>query len=131
MFRTFATLALVFLISTVTLGADKTITGLQANSRSSGIVVSWQSTDETGVSGYLVERKAGLSGQFIALQTVTPKGSNQQYEYADNTVFRTNDNIYQYRITVLGKSEEPYLVSVLHSVSSVRRTWGSIKAMFR
>jgi len=52
----------------------------------------------------------------------------------DETAFRTTGTFYKYRITAVyssGARSDPYEIGVSHTVSSVRRTWGSIKAMFR
>jgi hypothetical protein len=105
---------------------------LSAYSNGTSIVVRWVSDDEAGVIGYMVERKAGRDGIFIPLTSppLRAQGGGASYEYIDNSAFRVTDNVYQYRITALGINAV-YYVSVQHSVSSVRRTWGSIKAMFR
>jgi hypothetical protein len=105
---------------------------LSAYSNGSSIVVRWISDDERDVRGYMVERRAGVDGQFIQLTdpVLVPRGNGSSYEYIDDAVFRTNDNLYQYRITCVGNGVT-YDVTVNHRVSSVRRTWGSIKAMFR
>jgi len=105
-----------------------------AFSNGTNILVRWLSDDETGVTGYEIARKAGSSGPFVILTpSLQLKGSNSSYEFVDETAFRASDSFYQYRITPLlsnGKADAYYVV-VTHSVSSVRRTWGSIKAMFR
>jgi hypothetical protein len=105
---------------------------LSAFSDGTNIIVRWISDDETGVFGYMIERKAGLGGVFIPLTNppIRAKGNGQRYDYTDESAFRVTDNVYQYRITALGTGAV-YYVSVDHRVSSVRRTWGSIKAMFR
>jgi hypothetical protein len=105
---------------------------LSAFSNGTNILVRWVSEDESGISGYVVERKAGTDGPFIRLTepAILPRGNGSSYEFVDNSAFRTTDNFYQYRITAVGVNAV-YYVSVNHSVSSVRRTWGSIKAMFR
>jgi hypothetical protein len=106
---------------------------LSAYSNGSSIVVRWISDDEHDLRGYMVERRAGVDGPFVQLTDpyLAPRGSGVSYEYIDNSVFRVTDNFYQYRITAVG-SGLTYYVIVDHHVSSVyRRTWGSIKAMFR
>lgn len=105
---------------------------LSAFSNGTGIVVRWVSDDEADVQGYIIERKAGTDGPFVRLTfpSLACKGSGSSYEYVDNSAFRVDDNIYQYRITAVGNGAAFY-VTVNHRVSSVRRTWGSIKAMFR
>jgi hypothetical protein len=120
--------------------AQKAIDGVpQARSVDGVIHVYWTSTDETGLQGYEVARGSGRETSSIMFAVifarVTPRGSNALYDIIDETAFRTTDSFYQYRIVALyadGHRSDPYYVGVAHSsVSSVRRTWGSIKAMFR
>jgi hypothetical protein len=106
---------------------------LTATSNNSAIQVRWSSDDDTGVSGYEIARRAGYDGAFIVL-AIAPVSADRSYLFIDETAFRVTDSYYQYRITPVyadGRVSEPYFVTVTHSVSSVRRTWGSIKAMFR
>jgi hypothetical protein len=106
-----------------------------AQSDGSTIVLRWISEDESAVTSFEIERKAGIYGQFFLLAPVSPRGSNSSYEYVDDTAFRVGaESIYQYRIkAVLSNGSAVYSeeITVVHAVSSVRRTWGSIKAMFR
>jgi hypothetical protein len=108
---------------------------LSAESDGSNITVRWMSEDETGVASFELERKAGLYGQFFLLSVLSPKGDNSIYEYVDDTALRVGaESIYEYRVKVIlsnGTAVYSPEVTVVHAVSSVRRTWGSIKAMFR
>jgi hypothetical protein len=73
-----------------------------------------------------------MNGPFVRVGEKSPAGAGTEYSFRDKSVFRTTGNFYQYKVSIVssaGNSE--YFVSVDHSVSSVRRTWGSIKAMFR
>ena len=106
---------------------------LSASSNGTNILVRWISDDESGVAYYELERKAG-NGQFVWLTRINPIGSNSSYSYTDESAFKLTDNIYQYRVRVYfsdGTSVVYGPIAVSHNVSSVRRTWGSIKAMFR
>ena len=106
-----------------------------ARSDGSNIIIQWVSDDESGVLRYEIERKAGMNGQFIFLVQLPVRGSNASYLYVDDSAFmRTTESVYFYRIKVdytNGSSVYYGPVTVNHNVSSVRRTWGSIKAMFR
>jgi lipopolysaccharide export LptBFGC system permease protein LptF len=107
---------------------------LMARSDGNNVTVQWGSTDETSIVEFEVERRNGTSGDFMVIANVQKKGSNSFYEYVDNSAFKTTGTIYQYRIkTVLkqGGVEYSSVVTVSHNVSSVKRTWGSLKAMFR
>ena len=106
-----------------------------ARSDGSSITIHWDSDDETGIIGYEIARKAGWDGQYIVLMSLYKnRGSNQPNDFVDETAFRTAGTYYKYRITAVyasGARSDPYETGVSHYVSSVKRTWGSIKAMFR
>lgn len=112
-------------------------TSLRAESSANGVLVKWTSEDETGVAGYMIERQAGASGGFIPMlsQKIIAKGNRQSYEFADETAFKATGNFYTYRLTPVTDAGRPvgnsYYVSINQNPSDVRRTWGSIKAMFR
>jgi hypothetical protein len=123
----------------VALGEVIQASSLRAQDDGNGVIVRWTSMDESGVAGYMIERKAGGSGAFIPLvsQVIVAKGNSQDYRYDDQTAFKTTTGtFYQYRLTPVNSAGQAvgtsYYVSIDHNnVSSVRRTWGSIKAMFR
>ena len=107
---------------------------LQARSDGNNVTIQWGTTDESSVKEFGIERRPVSGSDFTLVATVAPKGSNSYYEFVDQTAFKTTGTVYQYRIrivdTKLGVSySDP--VSVSHNVSSVKRTWGSLKAMFR
>lgn len=107
---------------------------LSGYSNGSGIVVRWVSDNEQGVSMFSVERSAGGTRDFIPLAELSVRGSGSNYEFVDNSVFRVTDTYYVYRIKALDGSQSAigsWDVTVRHTTNSVRRTWGSIKAMFR
>lgn len=107
---------------------------LQALSDGTNVTVQWGSTDESSVKMYEIERRSGTSGDFSYLATVQKKGSNSFYQYVDKSAFKSSGTIYQYRIkTVYNNNSVEYSseVTVSHKVNSVKRTWGSLKAMFR
>ena len=110
---------------------------LGAASDSRGVLVHWWSDDETGVAWYMIERSLQGSSGFVVVSNHLPtKGSGNQYQFLDETAFKTTETFYRYRITPFDSSGKvvgaQYYTNVIGGgVSSVRRTWGSIKAMFR
>lgn len=131
--RTSLTLAMVALVALVAVAAvikDRPT----AMSNGSDIVVRWNSDSEAGVHQFVVIRRAGTEGEFIPVATVAPKGDRSSYEYVDRSVFKATASVFQYRIRVvngLTPAPETEIVTVSHVSSTARRTWGSIKAMFR
>jgi hypothetical protein len=106
-----------------------------ASSSGSDIVIRWTTVDETGVQKFEILRRAGMAGDFMVIGTVDQlRGNNSSYEFLDKSVFKTSGGIYQYKVRIVnGQSPAPEteIVSVSHVSSAAKRTWGSIKAMFR
>ena len=106
----------------------------QATSDGSNIVLHWFSVDETNVARFEVERRQGVQGEFLNIGTMDVKGPSL-YEFVDYSAFQKVTAIFQYRIKIVftNGSNPLYVgpVTVSHMVSGVRKTWGSIKAMFR
>lgn len=99
------------------------------------IVVRWTSQYESGVEHYIVLRRSASTNDFVQVGRVEPLGDGREYEFVDRTVFKNSDAVFQYRVRVINgqnPAPETEIVSVSYSTSSTaRRTWGSIKAMFR
>lgn len=132
--RLFVLGAAFLLISTSLYAGPVKDGSLSAHSDGVRVYVRWISEDESGVARFEVERKAGLNGQFILLGQVATRGNNMPYEYIDDSAFRVTESIYQYRVkVVMTNGDVMYVgpITVRHDVNNVRRTWGSIKAMFR
>jgi hypothetical protein len=107
---------------------------LQATSDGADVTVRWMTEEETGVAAFEIERRGGTDGEFTSIGHLDPKGASL-YEFIDHSAFMKTGAIYQYRIKVsFSNGQAAYYTNPLtisHTVSGVRRTWGSIKAMFR
>ncbi len=122
------------LLSTATLFAGAVLISFTAESDGENIALKWTTTNETNLNYFLVERKA-VGGSFgVVSQPIQAKGDNSSYEFTDENAFKANDVLFIYRLKIVDKDNHSSYsgeVSVSHSVSSVKRTWGSIKALFR
>ena len=87
-----------------------------------------------GVVLFEIERRAGTEGAFMKIGQMDPKGPSL-YEFVDHSACMKITSLYQYRIKIsFSDGRVPYYTNALtvaHTVSGVRRKWGSIKAMFR
>lgn len=133
--RTILLAVLAAALVAVPAAADIIRTGtLQATSDGVDVTVRWMTEDESGVAIFEIERRGGTDGDFMSIGRLDPKGPSL-YEFVDHSAFMKTGSIYQYRIKVsFSNGQAPYYTSPLtvsHTVSGVRRTWGSIKAMFR
>lgn len=128
-------LGFLAMVAVGTLLANVIIGNLSASSVGSDIEVSWKSVDESGVQRYEVLRRAGVTGDFLVIGVVEQlKGNNAAYVFTDNNVFKTTGNYFQYKIRIINgqnPSPETEIVGVSHLSSAAKKTWGSIKAMFR
>jgi hypothetical protein len=121
-----------FLLTVAITFAGVDLAKLTARSQNGNILVSWQSVTESNVKQYVLERKT-VNGGFIEVGTIYPK-ADKNYEFLDQSAFKTTGTLYIYRLKIVdsdGTSSFSWEVSVPHNVSSVKRTWGSIKALFR
>ena len=133
--RTLIYLSWISVLFTSTMFAETIKPGsLQANSDGVNVTLHWITEDESTVTRYEIERRTGTDDAFMTIAVVDAKGPSL-YEYVDNSVFRKVVTLYQYRIKIIFSNGAlptySSSLTVSHTVSGVRRTWGSIKAMFR
>ena len=128
-------MAVLLIAATISLNAGATIAdpGLSARSSGDNVFVTWQTLEETNVMHFVVQRKTQDS-PFADIGIILPE-KDQYYEYVDETAYKTSGTIYLYRIAIVDKNgniTHTNEVTVLHdNISSVKKTWGSIKALFR
>jgi hypothetical protein len=129
--------AFIFILTTLTLAGTIREGTMQARSDGSNITIQWGTSDESAIKEFEILRRDGTVGEFINIAVVTKKGSNSFYEYIDKSAFKTTGTIYQYQVKIIFQNNEAEYfpkngpLTVSHNVSSVKRTWGSLKAMFR
>lgn len=136
---------LLFAISAITLYAAKTaIDSFTAKSDGSAITLEWRCSDESAIKVFDIER-AAKNGSYRLIASQEPKGNGFGYKYIDSEAFfkknvneydgaLQSENVYTYRIKLIQKNgsiEYTDPVYVTHNISSIRRTWGMIKEMFR
>jgi hypothetical protein len=113
--------------------AGAMISLFQARSDGEDVVLEWQTTQETNLKEFVVERRTP-NGDFTDLSVVLPAGDNSFYSYRDESAYKTAEAFYIYRLKIVDNDNSITYsseVSISHQVSSVKRTWGSIKALFR
>lgn len=105
-----------------------------AYSDGSNIIVEWSTLDEAGVQRFDVLRSSDMQGAFLVVGSTGPSGNNSSYRFVDKQVFKAANGFYAYKIRAVlagGPPLETEPVGVAHLSSAYKRTWGSIKAMFR
>lgn len=109
----------------------------------STMAIRWETSDETGVVAFVVVRKEYRPGNVEPwgpaeeVGTVAASGRPGVYTIEDAGVFKSADRFLQYEIRAVAHDgrviESVPMTTVLTSgvTSAMKRTWGSIKAMFR
>ena len=105
----------------------------QAKSQGDNVQVEWKTGDETNINHFSLQRKTPQTS-FVEITTVQPKGSNSTYSFIDQSIYKTKDVIFIYQLKIIDNNMQTSFsneVSVSPNISGIKRTWGSIKAMFR
>ncbi len=124
---------LTLLIAAGSLIAGAFLDFFQAKSEDGKVKVEWKTTSENNLREFVIERRTHNTS-FTEVSRITPKGNNSYYVFYDEGAYKTTDVIYIYRLRINDRDNSSSYsreVSVSHSVSGFKKTWGSIKAMFR
>ncbi len=101
----------------------------------SAFVLRWQSENESGVRHFELYRKTPLSeDRFVKIHTISTHGVGRPYEFRDSQVFKDASETVTYSLEAVLTGGERLTfekVSAEYTSTALRRTWGSIKAMFQ
>lgn len=104
-------------------------------SEGSDFVITWHAGVEEGVERYELTRKTQTSNdQFVQVYAAPPHGTGKDYEYRDTQVYKSAAEQLDYRLEVVyvtGAREVLSTQTVHYTSTAVRRTWGSLKALFQ
>lgn len=104
------------------------------------IMLSWVVSKEEQVDYYIVKRKMSHQNEFQDIATVQLSNGRDEldgrfYEFTDRNVFKQSSTsepvIYSLYAFSNGSARYVSQVDVNYTTTAVRRTWGSIKAMFQ
>ncbi len=122
---------LFIIVSTALAGA--LLDYFHAQAEGDNVKIEWKTTTETNLTNFVVQRKTPDT-QYIDLASIDPTGNNSVYTYVDQAAYKMTNPIFVYRLKIVdrdGSYTYSSSVSVSPNISGVKRTWGSIKAMFR
>jgi hypothetical protein len=123
----------IFILFVSTILAGVYLQSFRGHNLGEDIKIEWETGEETNLSQFMIERKTPES-DFVSITAVQPKGSNSYYSYIDESIFKQNDYVFVYRLKIVennGNYAYSSPITVTLNPSSVKKTWGSIKAMFR
>jgi hypothetical protein len=123
-------LLLLFVASFVL--ANAVITEWKAEPQHNKIILQWKTSSEENVNKFVVERSTDNS-HFIDIGEIAARGPGYLYKYEDNELGIIN-SIFYYRLRIVNLDnsfQRTDVLTVIPNISSISRTWGSIKALFR
>jgi len=123
--------SILFIVTSIYAGAF--LDYFHGRSEGDDVRLEWKTGEESHLQKFTIERKTPKS-PFVELTSIEPEGSNSYYTYLDEAAYKTEDLVFIYRLKIVdsdGTKSYSSEVTVSHNVSGVKRTWGSIKAMFR
>jgi len=97
-------------------------------------VISWRANVEQEVRSYELYRKTTYAADFSGVQSFNPHGVGKAYQFKDNQVYKAASEQVDYRLEAVfanGVRQQIAEKKVNYTPTAIRRTWGSIKAMFQ
>ncbi|NOX37805.1 MAG: hypothetical protein GXO78_09750 [Calditrichaeota bacterium] len=123
---------LVLLLLAGALFAGAVVVEFRAEPYRDKIVLTWRTGSEKNVELFVVEKSLN-NKDFVKIGEVNPKGDNSEYRFEDKNLSQLK-NIFYYRLRIkMSNSSDQFTeaLPVIPKISSIKRTWGSIKALFR
>jgi len=134
--KNISTIFLTFLLSLSTLFSN--VTGdysLDVVSSGDRVTLTWVSGIEDNIREFAILRGRDRDNLSL-IATVKSTGNNSTYVYVDENVYKTSGTIYAYGLALIDNSGNQSGIiangqAYFENISGVKRTWGSIKALFR
>ena len=106
----------------------------RVDSENNDLIVSWQAEFEDGIKHYSVRRLTRLDHDFVEIAKVSAQGANRLYVYRDDDIYKSAAETVEYSLIAVGTDGVETNLGrrqIAYTPTAVRRTWGSIKAMFQ
>ena len=118
------------------LSADVQLEYFQVDLQSQEFVITWKSLVEEDVRVYELTHRTALSAgeQFVTVFAPDAHGTDKVYTFRDNQVYKSGSEKVDYQLWAVyssGVREVVATKSVNYTSTAIRRTWGSLKAMFQ
>ena len=130
-----AVLVLCLASASVALGQTVRLAEQRIEQRDARVIVTWRTAAEVGVQGYeVLRRSASTGGEYMRLGDVAVHGTNRPYEFADDGLYKNAVVQADYQVVAVlagGVRQVLFAAQVNYTTTGLRRTWGSLKAMFQ
>lgn len=128
--------SLIVLVTVTVIYGMTYIEYFNARDNDGHVFLEWQTGQEINLKEFTILRRS-VTGDFAPIATIQPKGSNSYYSYYDESTLKTSSSgtVFTYKLQYTDNDGSYATYSqtrtVSLKVSDIKRTWGSIKAMFR
>jgi len=101
------------------------------SSEGADVLLTWELLDEAGIEEYRLFRRINQEPTAAHVATL-PANQAGLYTYLDDDIFKNKARVIMYELHIVTEAKvHRFTRSLSHNPTSVQRTWGSIKAMFR
>jgi len=112
------------------------ISDFRASRDGNVVLLEWVTESESNLLRFDIQRSTDQHywlkiGENAA---IGESSSSRNYSYRDDTIYKTEQSTFYYRLVVVDKNQQKIIHPTIASIagsSGIRHTWGSIKAMFR
>lgn len=131
-------IAILLLSVGILFASEAWLLKFNAEKNGSSVRISWEVKDCENIKRFDLERANG-DNVFKRIQSINAEASKLQYEYSDMALYKdpkeqSQNSTYKYRIKNIQKDYSVLVsekIEVEQNLSSVQKTWGMIKEMFR
>jgi len=128
-------LLVVLLAGAGTMAYNVSLTYFRVEPQGNNFVLTWKADVEEDVLAYELYRKTSYSSDFVRVHTFEARGEGHEYRFTDDQVYKSASDDLEYRLDAVFTNTERRIgvasKSLTYTPTAVRRTWGSIKAMFQ
>jgi len=134
--RAFTLIAAAFVLcGTMFLSSGVRLNFFKIQPEGRDFVVTWRADVEEDVREYELLRKTTMSNdQFVQVYISRSHGTSKEYVFRDTQVYKSGSEQLDYRLQVIyadGTREVVTTRSINYTSTAIRRTWGSLKALFQ
>lgn len=127
-------LLLPFVVA-ATMGYGVRLSSFDVSPDGRSFAITWQTEAEEEVREFEIMRRTPYSNdQFVRVHALKAHGVGRPYAYRDDQVYKSAADQVDYRLEAVyanGMREVVVSKSLNYTTTAIRRTWGSIKAMFQ
>ena len=132
--RSLAAFASLLVLTAATMLGGARLSYFNVETQGNEFVLTWETDLEDQVDEFELHRRTSTTNNnFVLVDSHPAHGTQRTYTLRDDQVFKSASELVDYRLqAVLTDGSRQVLVvrSVNYTPTAIRRTWGSIKAMF-